>query len=52
MYFGRVSIRGVARSVYSAVFKSVKHIIILDFLKGSLVSENTMKNIDIEKSHQ
>ena len=35
VYFKRDGIRGVGRAAYTAVFKSVKHIIILDFLKGS-----------------
>ena len=45
VYFKRDGIRGVGRAAYTAVFKSVKHIIILDFLKGSLVSENTAKTL-------
>ena len=45
VYFKRDGVRGVGRAAYAAVFKSVKHIRILDFLKGSLVSENTAKTL-------
>lgn len=45
VYFKRDGIRGVGRAAYVAVFNSVKRIIILDFFKGSLGSENTAKTL-------
>lgn len=45
VYFKKDGVRGVGRAAYAAVFKSVKHIRILDFLKGCLVSENTAKTL-------